>query len=102
MFKELPRPTQTEFTDAAFRFTAPDQYYPIWLERSWVVTAMARLGCALTLRVGQLPAYQPRLGYSRRGDLMTILREQQAEGFVPGEENPKVFAIKQTKRYERA
>jgi hypothetical protein len=101
MLIESPRPTQTEFTDAAFRFTTPDTSYPSWLERSWVVTAMARLGCALTLRVGQMPSFQSQLGYSRRSDLKTILREQQAEGLVPGEENPKVFAIKQTKRYEQ-
>lgn len=100
MSVESPRPTQLEFTDAAFRFMAPDQYYPSWLERSWVVTAMARLGCVLTLRVGQLPSYQPRLGYSKRSDLNTIYREQQAEGLVPGEENLKVFAKKQLKRYE--
>ena len=101
MFEPRSYPTLEEFTDAAFRYTAPDQYYPIWLERSWVVNAIARLGCAMTLRIGQLPSYPPRLGYSRKSDQRIIWREQQAEGFVPGEEDLRTFASNQLIRYKR-
>ena len=94
-----PRPTLPEFTDAAIRFTDPAQYYPSWVERSHVVHAFARFGSMLMFM--RLPSYPERLDWSKRTDRAIIRREQEAEGLVPGEENPSQFAINQLARYKQ-
>ncbi len=84
------RPSEREFLEAALRFLEDD--YPTE-SQGGILRAMAVVGN--TLNNQQVPMSIP----SRQNDEAAVVREQLAEGYIPGDEDLADFARNQLRRY---
>lgn len=93
-WKEQQRPTQHEFEAAALRFVESD--YPGWWQSSRTGWVLQRLGSIYTFQ-----SVPDRIEYTEKRDVDCLRREQRFEGYIPGEEDLSVFAVRQLARYGR-
>jgi hypothetical protein len=85
------RPTRQEFEAAAVRFQEGN--YPGWWATSQLAHSLASIANIFTLT--EVADVKP----SFKKDFSVIAQEQQAEGFVVGEEQLATFARNQLARY---